>query len=145
MKSGYADEFWRVVRFLIVGGTATGVYIAVAMVVVEFGHFSPVLGAVIGYCASFLVSYVGHLRFTFAVSGRYRDYVLKATVSSLASFFISTFAMWLATKMLMIDYRVALVAIAIIIPICNYLINRFWVFLHPADVGHTAGQPFKTI
>lgn len=145
MTSRYADEFWRVVRFLIVGGVATGVYIAAAMVAVEFGHLSPVTGAVIGYCASFLVSYLGHLRFTFAVGGRYRDYVVKATVSSLASFCLSTFAMWLATKMLKIDYKVALIAIAIIIPICNYLVNRFWVFLHPVEDGHSLAQPLKTI
>jgi putative flippase GtrA len=52
--------------------------------------------------------------------------------------------MWMATKILRIDYRVALVAVAIIIPICSYLVNRFWVFLHPADAD-SSGQPFKTI
>jgi len=139
-----ANEFWRLTRFSIVGVVATGVYIVAAMIAVEVGGVAPVIGATIGYCASFLVSYIGHLRFTFAVPGRYRDYVLKSAVSSAAAFFLSTIVMWMATKILRIDYRVALVAVAIIIPIGSYLVNRFWVFLHPADAD-SSGQPFKTI
>jgi putative flippase GtrA len=105
---------------------------------------SPVVGAIIGFCASFLVSYVGHFRFTFAVPGRYRDYVLKFAVSSLASFLISTITMWTATNILRIDYKIALVTVAVLIPICSYLVNRFWVFLHPAG-AEVARQPLNTI
>lgn len=144
MRSGLLSEFWRLVRFSMIGGLATGVYLLAALIAVEGLGVSPMIGAAIGFCASFVVSFLGHFRFTFAMSGRYRDYVLKFAVSSLVSFLMSTLAMWLATKMLMIDYRIALIAIAIIIPICSYLVNRFWVFLHPTDPAR-ADQPFKTI
>jgi putative flippase GtrA len=144
MGKRVANEFWRLTRFSIVGVLATGVYIIAAMIAVEAGGVAPVVGATIGYCASYLVSDVGHLRFTFAVPGRYRDYVLKSVVGSAAAFFLSTIVMWMATKILRIDYRVALVAVAIIVPICSYLVNRFWVFLHPADAD-SPGQPIKTI
>ncbi|MEH2470451.1 putative flippase GtrA [Nitrobacteraceae bacterium AZCC 2161] len=144
MRSGLFSEFWRLVRFSMVGGLATGVYLLAALIAVEGLGVSPLIGATIGFCASFVVSFIGHFRFTFAVAGRYRDYVLKFAVSSVLSFLISTLAMWLATRILMIDYRIALIAIAIIIPICSYLVNRFWVFLLPADAART-GRPFKSI
>ena len=27
----------------------------------------------------------------------------------------------------------SLLALAVIVPLCNYLVNRFWVFLHPGE------------
>jgi putative flippase GtrA len=89
----------------------------------------------IGFVAAFMVSYFGHFRFTFAASGRYRDYLLKFAVSSLASFLLSTAAVWVATAILGIDYKPALIALGIIVPLCNYLMNRFWVFLRPRGVS----------
>jgi putative flippase GtrA len=144
MGKRVANEFWRLTRFSIVGVLATGVYIIATIIAVEAGGVAPIVGATIGYCASFLVSYIGHLRFTFAVPGRYRDYFLKAVVGSAAAFFVGTTVMWMATKIIRIDYRVALVAVAIIVPICSYLVNRFWIFLHPADAD-SSGEPIKTI
>lgn len=131
IQSGLAEEFWRLARFFAVGTIATIVHIGVAMIVVAAAGANPTVGAMIGFVAAFMVSYFGHFRFSFAASGRYRDYLLKFAVSSLASFLLSTAAVWVATAILGIDYKPALIALAIIVPICNYLVNRFWVFLQP--------------
>jgi putative flippase GtrA len=71
------------------------------------------------------------IRFTFAAAGRYRDCLAKFAVTSLASFLLSTTAVWLTTTVLGVDYRLAFFTLAIIVPLCNYLVNRFWVFLQP--------------
>jgi putative flippase GtrA len=118
-----------------VGAIATGVHIGVAMIAVAAAGVSPTVGATTGFLSAFIVSYVGHFRFSFAVSGRYRNYLLKFAVSSLASFLLSTAAVWVATAILGIDYKPALIALAIIVPICNYLVNKFWVFLQPTGVS----------
>jgi putative flippase GtrA len=131
IQSGLAEEFWRLARFFAVGTIATIVHIGVAMIVVAAAGANPTVGAIIGFVAAFMVSYFGHFRFSFAASGRYSDYLLKFAVSSLASFLLSTAAVWLATDILGIGYKPALIALAIIVPICNYLVNRFWVFLQP--------------
>jgi putative flippase GtrA len=131
MRSGLVGEFWQLLRFSAVGALATVVHIGVAMVVVAAAGISPTVGSMIGFVAAFVVSYLGHFRFTFAVPGRYRDYLLKFAVSSLASFLLSTGAVWVATAFLGINYKPALIALAIIVPFCNYLVNRFWVFLQP--------------
>jgi len=143
MHVRFASELWKLSRFSIVGVIATGVYVVAAMIAVAAGDVSPIVGATIGFCASFLVSYVGHFRFTFAVAGRYRDYVVRFAVSSVASLFLSTIAIWVSTKILNIDYRLALIAVSIIIPICSYLVSRFWVFT--ASSADSSSQPLKTI
>ena len=142
MRSGIVEEFWRLARFSAVGALATVVHIGVAVVTVAAIGANPTVGSMIGFVAAFLVSYVGHFRFTFAAPGRYRDYLLKFVVSSLASFFLSTSAVWVATAILGIDYKPALIALAIIVPVCNYLVNRFWVFLQP---GSGSGRPLEIV
>jgi putative flippase GtrA len=135
MQTGLAEEFWRLARFFAVGTIATIVHIGVAMIVVAAAGANPTVGAMIGFIAAFMVSYFGHFRFSFAASGRYRDYLPKFALSSLASFLLSTAAVWVATAILGIDYKPALIALAIIVPVCNYLVNRFWVFLQPRGVS----------
>jgi putative flippase GtrA len=142
MRSGLVAELWRLARFSAVGGLATVVYIGVAMVAVAAAGTNPTVGATIGFAAAFLVSYVGHFHFSFAAPGRYRDYLLRFAVSSLASFFLSTGAVWVATAILQIDYKLVLIALAIFVPVCNYLVNRFWVFLQP---GGGSGRPLEIV
>jgi putative flippase GtrA len=138
MQLGFAEEFWRLMRFSAVGGVATVIHIGIAMALVAAAGANPTVGAMIGFATAFLVSYLGHFRFTFAVSGRHRDFLLKFAVSSLASFLLSTTAVWAATAVLGINYKPALIALAIIVPVCNYIVNRFWVFLQP--VGSSSAR-----
>jgi putative flippase GtrA len=135
IQSGLAEEFLRLARFSAVGTIATVAHIVVAAILVAAAGANPTVGAMIGFVAAFMVSYFGHFRFTFAASGRYRDYLLKFVVSSLASFLLSTAAVWVATAVLGIDYKPALIALGIFVPVCNYLMNRFWVFLRPRGVS----------
>lgn len=138
------DEFWRMVRFSIVGIVATVVHVSVAIVAIDYAGVSPVIGSVIGFLAAFLVSYVGHFRFTFHVQGQYRDYVLRFGIGSLVSFVLSTVLVWVLTGPLRVDAKLALVATGIIVPISNYLINRLWVFFRPS--GPVASpRPFNII
>ncbi len=142
IQSGLPEEFWRLARFSAVGAITTVVHIGVAMTVVAAAGANPSVGAMIGFVAAFMVSYFGHFRFTFAASGRYRDYLPRFAVSSLASFLLSTAAVWVATAILGIDYKPAMFALAIIVPVCNYLVNRFWVFLQP---GGDSSHPLEIV
>jgi putative flippase GtrA len=134
VRSRLAQEFWRLMRFSAVGALATAIHIGLAMASVAYLGLSPTVANIVGFCGSFLFSYVGHFRFTFMVPGRYRDYIAKFAVSSAVSFGISTGTVWLATSVFGIDYRPAMLALAVIVPLGNYLVNRFWVFIHPGEI-----------
>ncbi len=138
------EEFWRVVRFSIVGIVATAVHVSVAIMAVSFAGVSPVVGSVIGFLAAFMISYVGHFRFTFAVKGQYRYYIVKFGIGGLVSFVLSTIVVWVLTDLLRVEAKSALVATGIIVPISNYLINRLWVFLRPVGAAATP-RPLNSI
>ena len=142
MRSGFVREFWCLARFSAVGVLVTIIHIGVAMIGVTVADANPTVSSMIGYAVAFLVSYIGHFRFTFAVPGRYRDYLMKFAVTSLASFVLSTGVVGFATAILKIDYRPVLISLAIVVPVCNYLVNRFWVFLQPGD---GAGRPLEVV
>lgn len=144
MSTKFWREFWTLVRFSVVGVAATAAYIIVSMAMISFGAVNPVVGSVMGFCASFLISYFGHFRFTFAATGGHRDYLLKFAVNSIAVLLFSTFMVWLVASVLRMDYRIAVGISAIVIPVFNYLVSRFWIFLHPAGT-EPSRQPFKTI
>ncbi|MFZ5736406.1 GtrA family protein [Rhodopseudomonas palustris] len=146
MRDRLAQEFWRLMRFSAVGALATAIHIGLAMACVAYVGLSPMVATVVGFFGSFLFSYVGHFRFTFMVPGRYRDYIAKFAVSSAISFAISTGTVWLATSVLGIDYRPAMLALAVIVPLGNYLVNRFWVFMHPgaAPAASSKTKPLRT-
>jgi putative flippase GtrA len=137
-------EFWTLVRFSIVGIAATVTYMVVTVALVGSGIASPAIGSVIGFCASFLVSYFGHFRFTFVARGRHRDYLLKFAVNAVAVLFFSTLLVWLFASVLRLDYRIAVIISATINPVCSYILGRFWIFLHPAG-NEASREPVETI
>ena len=112
------------------------------MIAVAAAGANPTIATMIGFTAALAVSYFGHFRFTFAASGPHRGYLPKFAVSSLASLVLSTGMVWVATAILGIDYKPSLIALAVIVPVCNYLVNRFWVFLQP---GADFSRPLEII
>jgi putative flippase GtrA len=133
MRPAFLNEFWRLTRFSMVGAVATIIHVVVAMLVISSTGISPTLGSIVGFFTAFMFSYLGHFRFTFAVVGRHRHFFLKFAVGSAVSFCLSTTVVWVCTAILKIDYRPTLLGIGLIIPLCSYLINRFWVFFQPRD------------
>jgi putative flippase GtrA len=131
MRPAFLDEFWRLTRFSVVGAVATVVHVVVAMFVISSTDISPTLGSIVGFFAASTFSFIGHFRFTFAVVGRHRHYFLKFAVSSVVSFCLSTTVVWVCTAILKVHYKPTLIGIGLIIPLCSYLINRFWVFFQP--------------
>jgi putative flippase GtrA len=133
MRPAFLDEFWRLTRFSMVGAVATVIHVVVAMLVISSTGISPTLGSIVGFFAAFTFSYLGHFRFSFAVVGRHRNFLLKFAVGSAVSFCLSTTVVWVCTAILKIHYKPTLIGIGFILPLCSYLINRFWVFFQPKD------------
>jgi putative flippase GtrA len=123
-------EAGRIVRFGIIGIAATLIYVVAAFLAVEFGHLSPIAGAIIGQATSSLVSYFGHAYYSFVVtSGGYRTFLWRFLVISVLSFGINIATTWLLTFAMALSHRIAIMVVAILIAVTNYLCNRYWVFL----------------
>jgi len=123
-------EVGRIIRFGIVGVGAALVYAAVTALAVESGVASPVVASVSGHLVAGLVSYFGHLHFSFAVNPDHQVFAWRFVVIALITIAMNIGVTVLLTMVLGMSYRVAVLVVMVLIPLTNYLCNRFWVF-HP--------------
>jgi putative flippase GtrA len=121
-------EVARIIRFGIVGIAATLVYAGVTYLVVETGVAKPIMASVIGQLTAGFISYFGHLRFSFAVDPDHKSFVWRFLVIAAVTFAMNIGVTFLLTEVLGLSYRVSIVVVTVLIPITNYLCNRFWVF-----------------
>jgi putative flippase GtrA len=122
-------EVGRILRFGVVGISATLVYIAAAMFADEWLGFTAVAGAIVGQAASTAVSYFGHLHYSFRVKSDHRVFLWRFTLISLVVLVLNTGVSWTLTDVFGTSHRIAIAVLAVLIPITTYLCNRFWVFL----------------
>lgn len=122
-------ETGRVLRFGVVGIAATLIYVVAAMFADEWLGFTVVAGAIFGQAASTAVSYFGHLYYSFRVKSDHRVFLWRFVLVSLLTLALNVGVSWVLTQVFGASHRIAIIVVAILIPITNYLCNRFWVFL----------------
>lgn len=125
-----ADLLRQVVRFGIVGGVATGVYLLVAISLPALPTFSapPTVAASIASVVSLLVSYFGHHRLTFSKVGHHEFYLPRFLLSSVTLSFIAVIVTYFLTKTALFDYRIASLCVALSYPLVSFLLSRIWIF-----------------
>jgi putative flippase GtrA len=133
-------EVARLVRFGIVGIGAALVYAGVAALVVESGMGGPIVATVAGHLIAGFVSYFGHLRFSFAVDPDHQGFAWRFLVIAMIAFAMNIGVTFLFTSVLGMSYRVSVAVVTVLIPITNYLCNRFWVFLPGLEPLSKAGR-----
>ena len=121
-------EVGRIVRFGGVGILATLVYMAATFVAVEWVGVAAVMASLLGQLASTAVSYFGHLYYSFGVAADHRSYLWRFLAVAVVTFSLNGFVTYLLTDIIGVSYRASVVVVAILIPLANYLCNRFWVF-----------------
>lgn len=125
-----AGRLKQIVWFGVVGLLATGVYLAIAILLPELSAFavSPTAGAVIASIVSVFVSYLGHHKFTFAKVGRHDFYLLRFICLSVVLSCAAATVTFLLTKIFVVEYRMVAVVIALAYPCASYMLNLLFVF-----------------
>jgi putative flippase GtrA/SAM-dependent methyltransferase len=124
---GIRREGLRVVRFGLVGAISTLTYCVVAIFAIEGFNMDPVPASAIGAVASIGFSYLGHAFYSFQVEGGHRAHLSRFILLALVGLGLGSGLMWL-TDAAHVPHRITIVMIAVLIPVMNYLCNRFWVF-----------------
>jgi putative flippase GtrA len=136
-------ELGRMVRFGVVGVFATLVYVAVAGPANEVFGILPVIASLLGVTASIGVSYFGHLFFSFRVEPNHRDFLWRFLLIAALSFGLSAGATWLIANVMQLSPRLAIATVIVVIPIVNYVCNRYWVFMPGLPAQGLAQQATK--
>ncbi len=118
----------QLVRFGFVGGLATLVHVLAALSAKAAFDLPEQRANLIGFSVAVLVSYLGHMRFTFEIREGSNAQFLRFVIMSALSLAISSGAVWLMTTQLGFSFAVAMGAVAVLVPAASFVAMRFWVF-----------------
>lgn len=134
-------ETGRVLRFGIVGIAATLTYAGATALSVEWLKLAPVPASILGQIVATGVSYFGHAFYSFRVRGDHRIFIWRFFVTGVLTFTMNGVVTWLLTSQIGMSYRVSVAIVTVLIPLTNYVGNRFWVFLP----GIISAAPSKSV
>jgi putative flippase GtrA len=123
-------EIGRIIRFGIVGVTATLIYASISLLALETLHFTPVSASILGQLVATGVSYFGHSMFSFAVKTDHRTYLWRFLVIAALTFVLNGALTWLMTDVLRVTPQLSIAIVTVVIPVTNYFCNRLWVFTY---------------
>ena len=123
-----AGRLGRLIRYGFVGGVVAALYTLFTIILLQ-GHFiaDPTLASAIAFAITLPVSFLAHLRITYADAARDQAQSWRFGVIALSSFLVSTGAMK-AVVLLGKPYWIAIAITWILVPSTNYIINALWVF-----------------
>ena len=121
-------ELGRLFRFGITGIVSALTYMVLTFVIVETGLAKPIIATIVGYLAAAILSYFGHLYFSFQVEPDHRKFLWRFLVTALVTFALSIFVTWLITDILGGSYRISIAVVTVLLPLINFFCSRFWIF-----------------
>lgn len=126
-------ELMRIVRFGLVGVSATVAHLGTWTLLVELWALNSVLASTLGVCVSFWISYFGHQMFSFGVERDHRAYLVRFLIGSAIAFALNISIVSANTYLLHWPYQVAQATLAVVIPATSYVLGRFWIFRSGLD------------
>lgn len=119
---------WQFARYLVVGGTGTLLHLAVMVATVELLGWAVTWGAVLGFLSALLVSFVANYRWTFASTRSPVGALGRYTLVCVSGLLLNLLMMHSLVALLDIWYLTAQIAVIWVVPVINYLLNRYWSF-----------------
>jgi putative flippase GtrA len=141
-SSEWRVEAGRVLRYGLIGLLSAVIYFGATFVGVERLGWSPVLASIFAQSLTLLPTFYGHALYSFRLTAD-REYFVRFVVVVTILFLINFGITWLMTEHESTTYRTAMIVVAVAIPLANFLLNRFWVFLPGLLRGRPAQRTFK--
>ena len=117
-------------RFIGVGGVATITHVFVATTAHRLFSAPELWANFSGFCVSVVISYLGHSSFTFVAAPDHKQHLPKFVFVSLTGLATSSFIVWLIATFTTGSFYLAMMLVAVIVPLATFLALRFWVFSH---------------
>lgn len=123
-------EAWRLVRYGIVGVVAGIVFVGTCWLLSKNTGLGLVAVSVIGYLVAGVVSYFGHYHYSFSQEASHESSLPRFTAVVITNLIITVLVAWACSDAgLRLPRWMSILTIAALLPITNYISNRFWVFL----------------
>lgn len=118
----------RWVRYAIVGGSGTLLYMLLVVVFVELMRIPPVSSAVIGFILVCIFTYTLNRLWVFASSRRHTYAFPRFVMVSIVGLLLNALIMYVTVDVLELWYGFWLIGATAIVPPTNYLLHAYWSF-----------------
>jgi putative flippase GtrA len=119
----------QIKRFGVVGVVSTLAHVVGALFAIESVGLSPVIGSLVGFSLSFVVSYLGNALWTFkAETAMDKTQFARYAVLAGSGFIFNSLIMAGVTEGFGLSHRIGLGVIVFTWPSISFLINRYWIF-----------------
>lgn len=117
----------HMIRFVIVGGSATLLQFMLLFAFIEFAHMQEVLASAVSFALSAIYNYLMNYYFTFASDKSHRETLWKFVIVASLGLVInsSSFALLL---LIMPHYMVAQIGATAITLVVNFLLHKIWIY-----------------
>jgi putative flippase GtrA len=123
---------YQAARFGAVGLLATVVHVTVAIGLVELTGLPVFWANIAAFSVAVVISYAGNHRWTFARDGAHARYFPRFVAIAALGLALSQGIVWGITEGGG-DYRIAVLTVALVVPIFGFLASRFLVFIERED------------
>lgn len=124
-----AREFQRqVMRYGVVGATATITHILLVLAMVERGGLNALPATVLSFLIAFNISYFGARAWAFEAKGQHRDHLPRYFATAILGLALNAGIIGILHTVLGLDYRLALGVVVVSVPAITFLLSRYWVF-----------------
>ena len=132
MRPGFLQSLlWghrtRVLRFAVLGGTSTALYVAIVWLGTAVLHIPPLLMNAIGYLAVLPINFILHRNFTFIarspVGGQVQRFLIVHGFNLMTSSLV-----YVVAELFEAPTLVAIIGVCIVVPACQFLALDLWVF-----------------
>ena len=115
-------------KYIVVGILGTATHLGLLYVTVEFFFFSPLLGSSTAFVWVVIQSYLLNHNWTFQSDQKHACTLPRYLIVSGVGFLSNFLLMYFMVNVLEIWYMTAQILTALVIPIMNFLLNRYWTF-----------------
>lgn len=119
---------FEIARFGLVGIAATLVHAAILSLLIEWLALPVQLANISAFVVAFLVSYLGHHRWTFASDAGHKEAASKFLLTAIIGFIANVMIMELVVVQLGYHYLIGFLCVVFSVPPATYVISRLWIF-----------------
>lgn len=118
----------RLIRFLVVGGSSTVVFLGLTWLFVDGLHLRVILGSSIAASLTVLYNYCLHFYWTFSSDIPHGRVLIKYVLMCLGALIVNGIVMHFGVKMLQVHYLVVQFLANVAVAAWSFSISSLWVF-----------------
>lgn len=121
-------ELFTIWRFVLVGILATTVHAGMALLLMVYAEFMPVIANLSAFLLAFIVSFTGHYYWTFSARVNRAQALKRFFIITGSAFAVNNVVLISLLKSGVIAPVLATIYAIFLIPVFTYVLSRLWVF-----------------